>query len=178
MNFVETSLPGAFVVDIERMEDVRGFFARTFCEREFERHGIEPRFVQCNVSFNRIQGTVRGLHYQKAPHEEAKLVRCTTGAIWDVIVDIRRSSVTYAQWYAVELSAENRRALYIPPGFAHGFQTLTDGAEVYYQMSAPYESGAKAGISVIDPSLAIDWPLPISMLSTEDAQLPTLVLNQ
>ena len=174
MIFTETGLQGAFVVDVERREDERGFFARTFCADEFAAHGLAGRFVQCNVSFNQRRGTLRGLHFQRAPHEEAKLVRCTMGAIWDVIVDLRAGSPTRGCWFGVELSAQSRRALYVPDGFAHGFQTLTDDAEVFYQMSTAYRPGFDAGVHHADPTLAITWPLPVSALSERDAALPPL----
>ena len=138
MNFIETPLAGAFVIDLALIEDERGFFARSYCEREMAAHGIDARVAQCNVSFNRMAGTLRGMHVQIAPHEEAKLVRCTMGAIYDVIVDLRPESVSFKRWYAVELTAQNRRMLFIPTRVAHGFQTLEDNTEVFYQMSEFY----------------------------------------
>jgi dTDP-4-dehydrorhamnose 3,5-epimerase len=170
--FNETRLAGAFVIDLERKEDERGFFARTFCEREFFSHGLESRFVQCSVSFNARKGTLRGLHYQVPPHEEAKLVRCTNGAIYDVIVDLRPTSATYGQWIAVELSADNRRMLYVPKGFVHGFQTLCDGVELFYQMSEFFHPDSNLGIRWDDPKLAIRWPLPDPLISARDRALP------
>ena len=168
MKFAPTSLEGAFVVELERMEDERGFFARSFCQDEFRRHGLKPLIAQCNISWNRKRGTLRGLHYQAAPHEEAKVVRCTRGAIWDVVVDLREGSATRLRWYAAELNAENRRALYVPEGFAHGFQTLADDCEVLYQMSEFYHPELARGVRWDDPRLGIDWPLPDPILSARD----------
>jgi dTDP-4-dehydrorhamnose 3,5-epimerase len=156
--FTELKLKDAFQVDLEKLEDERGFFARTWCQREFETHGLNPRLVQCNLSFNKKRGTLRGMHYQAAPHEEAKLVRCTRGAIYDVIIDLRRDSGTYKQWVAVELSADSRRMVYVPEGFAHGFQTLVDETEVFYQMSEFYHSEETRGVLWNDPAFGIQWP--------------------
>lgn len=158
MRFEELRLPGAFVIEPERREDERGFFARTWCREEFAAHGIDCAWVQCNISFNRRRGTLRGMHFQAAPWEEAKLVRCTMGALCDVIVDLRPRSPRRRQWIALELTADNRRMLYIPPGFAHGFQTLTDDTEVFYQMSEVYHAEAKCGVRWNDPALGIVWP--------------------
>ena len=163
-----TPLEGAFAVEIEPIEDERGFFARSFCQEEFRAHGLYPVVAQCNVSFNRRRGTLRGLHYQDKPHEEAKLVRCTLGAVWDVIVDIREDSPTRHRWHAIELTAENRRALYVPRGFAHGFQTLLDDSEVLYQMSEFYHPDSARGLRWDDPALGITWPLPDPILSLRD----------
>jgi dTDP-4-dehydrorhamnose 3,5-epimerase len=156
--FTETKLKGAFVIEPERIEDERGFFARTFCEREFEARGLNARVAQCSISFNRKKGTLRGMHYQVAPHEEAKLVRCTRGAIYDVIIDLRADSPTFRQWVAVELTEDNRRMLYIPEGFAHGFQTLEDNTEVFYQISEFYHPESARGVRWDDPAFGIDWP--------------------
>jgi dTDP-4-dehydrorhamnose 3,5-epimerase len=169
MLFTELELAGAFIVDLEHREDPRGFFARTFCRDEFEAHGLVGDFVQCNTSFNARRGTLRGLHFQHAPHEEIKLVRCTSGVILDVIVDLRPESATYCRWKAVELSAANGRALYIPRGFAHGFQTLADRSEVYYQMAERYYPGSAAGVRWDDPAFGIDWPVTPPILSDKDA---------
>jgi dTDP-4-dehydrorhamnose 3,5-epimerase len=156
--FTETYLTGAFVIDPERIEDERGFFARTWCQREFDAHGLETRLVQCSVSFNKLAGTLRGMHYQAAPYEEAKLVRCTSGAIFDVIVDLRRDSSTVGRYYAVVLSSANRRILYVPRRFAHGFQTLEHDTEVAYQMSEFYQPSHARGVRWNDPAFAIPWP--------------------
>jgi len=170
--FGSTPLPGAAVVDLERREDERGFFARSFCQREFEAQGLETTVAQCNVSFNRRRGTLRGMHWQAAPHGEAKLVRVTRGALWDVIVDLRPESATYCRWFGVELSAENHRALYIPRGFAHGFQTLVDDVEVFYQMSTSYVPDAQRGVRWDDPAFGIEWPILPPFLSERDATYP------
>jgi dTDP-4-dehydrorhamnose 3,5-epimerase len=172
MRFLETKLPGAFVIELERHQDERGFFARSFCEREFGAHGLARSFVQCNVSYNRRRGTLRGMHYQATPHREAKLVRCTAGSIWDAIVDLRPSSPAHLSWTAVELSAENRRMLYVPEGFGHGFQTLSDDAEVCYQMSHLHVPEAGRGFRWNDPRFAIPWPLEVGAISQKDRELP------
>lgn len=174
MKFAPTPLAGAQVIELERMEDERGFFARSFCEEEFRRHGLDPAVAQCNVSWNRRRGTLRGLHFQAAPHEEAKVVRCTRGAMWDVIVDLRESSATRLEWFAAELTADNRRALYVPKGFAHGFQTLADDTEVLYQMSESYRADLGRGVRWNDPRLGIRWPLPDPILSARDQGYPLL----
>ena len=172
MIFTETAIAGAFVIDLERREDDRGFFARSFCEDEFRAHGLEPRVAQCNVSWNRVRGTLRGLHYQAAPHEETKIVRCTRGAIWDVVVDLRRDSNTYRQWTGVDLTDENRRALYIPHGLAHGFITRTDDAEVLYMMGSSYMEGAARGALWNDAAFAIEWPVEPVVISERDRSYP------
>lgn len=173
MRFIETSLKGAFIIDPEPIEDDRGFFARTFCSREFAEHGLETQFVQCSISYNRLKGTLRGLHYQAPPHEEVKLVRVTFGAIYDVIVDLRVGSPTYWRWAAVELTAANRRSLYVPMGLAHGFQTLEDGTEVVYQISTFYAPKAARGLRWDAPSLAIRWPeAEHRVISTRDQSFP------
>ncbi len=158
MIFKETKLAGAFIIEPELTEDERGFFARTWCKQEFEAHNLNPNLVQCNISFNLKRGTLRGMHYQIPPYEEAKVVRCTMGAIYDVIIDLRPGSRTFKQWIAVELSAENRVMLYIPEGFAHGFQTLRDNTEVFYQMSEFYHSESARGVRWNDPTFLIEWP--------------------
>jgi dTDP-4-dehydrorhamnose 3,5-epimerase len=169
VKFLPTRLTGACVIELERFEDERGFFARSFCRDEFAAHGLKAAFVQCNVSFNATRGTLRGLHYQASPHEEAKLVRCTRGAIFDVIVDLRKGSGTYLQWISVELTAENHRMLYVPEGFAHGFQTLEDGSEVFYHMSEMFRPEAARGARWNDPAFGITWPLPRPTMSARDA---------
>jgi dTDP-4-dehydrorhamnose 3,5-epimerase len=158
MQFTETELTGVFVIDLERREDERGFFARAWCEEEFASHGLDTRVSQCNVSFNERRGTVRGLHYQAPPHAEVKVVRCTRGGIYDVIVDLRPESETFRRWVGVELTAENRRMVYVPEGFAHGYQTLEDRTETYYQVSVPYAPDAERGVRWDDPAFGIDWP--------------------
>jgi dTDP-4-dehydrorhamnose 3,5-epimerase len=170
--FAPTALSGAVVVELERREDERGFFARSFCRREFEAQGLDPCVAQCNVSFNRRRATLRGLHWQAAPHGEVKLVRVTRGALWDVIVDLRAGSPTFTRWFGVELTADNRRALYIPTGFAHGFQTLVDDVEVFYQMSAFYVPDAQRGARWDDPAFGIEWPLRPPFLCDRDASYP------
>jgi len=168
MIFRETRLKGAFIIEPERLEDERGFFARTFCIEEFRKGGIEFRVVQCNISFNKKKGTLRGMHYQIAPYEEAKLVRCTMGAIYDVIIDLRPESPTFKQWIAVELTAENRLMLYVPKGFAHGFQTLENNTEVFYQMSESYHPECARGVRWEDPMFGIEWPILPPILSWRD----------
>jgi dTDP-4-dehydrorhamnose 3,5-epimerase len=170
--FTETGLSGAVIVDVEPHADERGFFARSWCIREFAERGLNPSVVQCNVSGNTAKGTLRGMHYQVAPHAEVKLVRCTKGAIYDVIIDLRPSSPTFLQHAGVELTADNHRALYIPEGFAHGFMTLHDDSEVFYQMSAFYEPTAARGVRWNDPIFGISWPLPVSVISERDREYP------
>jgi dTDP-4-dehydrorhamnose 3,5-epimerase len=169
MRFTETKLKGAFIIDLDIKEDNRGFFARTFCAKEFEQHGLKPVVAQCNLSFNHKAGTLRGMHFQTPPACETKLVRCTRGVIYDVIIDLRPDSPTYLQHIGVELSADNRRALYVPELFAHGYQTLTDDAEVVYQVTEFYTPGCEGGIRYSDPAVGIEWPLPVSVISDKDA---------
>jgi dTDP-4-dehydrorhamnose 3,5-epimerase len=170
MKFFATRLPGAYVIEPERIEDERGFFARSFCIEEFSQKGLNLHLVQCNVSFNKKKGTLRGMHYQKDPHGEVKLVRCTLGSIYDVIVDLRMDSPTYKQWAAIELSSQNRKMLYIPEGFAHGFQTLEEGSEVFYQMSTFYAPAAAMGVRWNDPAFNIQWPEDVRTISLKDQQ--------
>lgn len=173
MIFNETKLKGAYIIEVEPFEDERGSFARTFCREEFETHGLNSFVAQCNISHNRKKGTLRGMHYQIAPHAEAKLVTCVAGSIYDVIIDLRPDSITYCHWLAVELSARGRRSLiYIPEGFAHGFQTLQDDTEVFYQMSHSYVSKAARGVRWDDPAFAIDWPDGPRTLSDRDNNYP------
>ncbi len=174
MKFIETELKGAYIIEPEHLEDERGFFARTFCEQEFAAHGLEIRFVQCSVSFNRRKGTLRGLHYQAAPHAEVKLVRCTAGAAFDVVVDIRPGSPTYKRWLGVELSSGNHKMLYIPEGFAHGFQSLEDRTELFYQISKAHAPEAARGIRWDDPAIGISWPMKPLVVSARDQGFPVL----
>jgi dTDP-4-dehydrorhamnose 3,5-epimerase len=156
--FTETQLKGAFIVDPERFEDARGFLARSFSAKEFESRGLNPRIAECNISFSKKRYTVRGMHFQHPPFAQAKLVRCSKGAIYDAIIDLRPESPTFKQWIGEELTAENRRILYVPEGFAHGFQTLADDTEVFYQMTNFYNPGSEGGVRWNDPVFAIDWP--------------------
>ncbi|HUA51672.1 MAG TPA: dTDP-4-dehydrorhamnose 3,5-epimerase [Candidatus Sulfotelmatobacter sp.] len=169
MRFAATPLTGAFVIDIEPRRDERGLFARTFCRNEFRAAGLPGEFVQASVSYNIRRGTLRGMHFQAAPREEPKLVRCTHGAIHDVIVDLRRDSPTHCRWFAVELTQDNRRALYVPPGFAHGFQSLVDDTEILYQMAEPYAAELARGVRWNDPAFAIAWPIADPFMSERDA---------
>jgi len=170
--FIETALKGAFIIEPEKLEDERGFFARTWCQQEFATHRLNPRLVQCNISFNRRKGTLRGMHYQAKLHEEAKLVRCTRGAVYDVIIDLRLDSPTFKQWVAVELTADNRRMLYVPEGFAHGFQTLEDCTDIFYQMSEFYAPAYARGVRWNDPAFGIQWPLAERIISERDQSYP------
>ncbi len=169
MHFHETPLSGAYIIKPERFADERGFFARTWCHDEFAEHGLSTDLVQCNISYNHKAGTLRGMHYQAAPHEEVKLVRCTRGAIYDVIIDLRPDAQTYKQHTGVELTADNRTMLYIPKGFAHGFLTLTDDTEVFYQMSAFFAPEAARGVRWNDPAFGISWPGPVHIIKPRDA---------
>jgi len=173
--FTETKLAGAFVIEPERRTDQRGFFARTFCQQEFGAHGLNAQVAQCNVSFNKRKGTLRGMHYQAAPFAEAKLVRCTSGSLYDVIIDLRPSSATFKQYFAVELSAENRRMLYIPEDFAHGFQTLQDDTEVFYQMAQRYSAEHARGVRWNDPAFGIAWPEGERIIIERDQNYPDFV---
>jgi dTDP-4-dehydrorhamnose 3,5-epimerase len=175
MIFAKTKLPGAFVIDLARHEDDRGFFARSWCRQEFEEQGLNPRLVQCNVSYNKRRGTLRGMHYQAQPYEEAKVVRCTRGAVYDVIIDLRADSATYLRWEGVELSAENRRMIYVPEGCAHGFQTLEDGVEIFYQMTEAYHPEYARGVRWNDPAFQIRWPDDAPIISERDSSYPDFV---
>lgn len=168
MRFIPTPLQGAYVIEPETIVDERGFFARTWCEHEFADHGLNPNLVQCNISYNKVRGTLRGMHYQRAPHVEAKLVRCTQGGIYDVVVDLRSDSKSFAQWFGVELTAENRIALYVPEGMAHGFLTLHDGTEVLYQMSDFFHAASAAGVRWDDSAFGIHWPGQVKVISERD----------
>lgn len=168
MIITETKLQGAYLIELELLKDERGFFARTWSAEEFSEHGLNPKIAQCNTSMNKQKGTLRGMHYQIAPHEEAKLVRCTAGAIYDVIVDLRPDSPTRSQWFGVELTSQNRQMVYVPPGFAHGFQTLVDETEVFYQVSEYYHQESARGVRWDDPAFGIEWPLEVSVISERD----------
>jgi dTDP-4-dehydrorhamnose 3,5-epimerase len=172
MIFTETRLFGLYIIDLVRLEDERGYFARSWCQREFGEHSLNSRLVQCNISFNKKRGTLRGMHYQRAPYEEAKLVRCTKGALYDVVIDLRPISQTFKSWFAVELTSENHRALYVPEGFAHGFQTLTDNTEVFYQMSEFYHPESAKGIRWNDSEFGIEWPIEALVISEKDNSYP------
>lgn len=177
MKFTDLPLSGAYLIDIEPRGDERGLFARVFCTEEFGRHGLATRWAQCNTSFSARCGTVRGMHFQRPPHAEVKLVRCTAGAIFDAIVDMRAGSPTYGQWTGVNLDAENRRMLYVPEGFAHGFQTLVDGTEIHYMVSAPYSPQAEGGLRHDDPAIGIRWPFPVTVVSERDLDHPDFALQ-
>ena len=172
MIFTETPLAGAFVIELEPREDERGFFARAFCKNELAEHGLPNEIVQANLSFNHRRGTLRGMHMQTPPHGEDKMVRCIAGAIWDAIVDLRPGSPTYLKWFGVELSAANRLMLYVPKGFAHGYQSLTDGSEVLYMVTQFYTPGAERGLRWNDPAFGIPWPVGDPILSPKDAAAP------
>jgi dTDP-4-dehydrorhamnose 3,5-epimerase len=172
MIFKETSIPGAYIIDLERLEDERGFFARSWCQREFIERGLDPCVVQCNISYNRSRGTLRGMHLQLPPFAEAKLVRCIRGAIYDVILDLRLGSPTYLQWFGIELSDENYTSLFIPQGLAHGFITLYDEAEIFYQMSEFYSPECAVGVRWNDPCFNIRWPAPVRVISAKDQAYP------
>jgi dTDP-4-dehydrorhamnose 3,5-epimerase len=185
MIFTKTELEGSYLLELKKFEDERGFFARSWCQKEFETHGLAPCVVQANVSYNRKKGTLRGLHYQAAPYSETKLVRCTRGALYDVIVDLRPTSPTYKQWIGVELTADNYKMLYVPQGFAHGFITLTDDTEATYQVSEFYTPGAERGLRYNDPAFAIEWPESVVVISEKDnswenfsGETENAVLNQ
>jgi len=172
MRFGAAGLPGVYLLDLERHEDERGFFARTFCEREFEAQGLASRYPQCNLSFNRRRGTLRGLHYQAAPHREAKVVRCSRGAVHDVVVDLRKGSPSRGRWMGIDLDAESRQAIYVPAGFAHGFLTLQDETEVLYHMGEFYVPEAARGVRWDDPAFGIRWPFAPMVVSARDRGYP------
>jgi dTDP-4-dehydrorhamnose 3,5-epimerase len=174
MVFTESKLQGVFIVAPERREDSRGFFARTFCRQEFEAAGLNSNIVQCSVSFNREKGTLRGLHYQDSPHAEVKLVRCTRGVVYDVVVDLRPQSPTFREWIGVGLDLENRLSVYIPKGCAHGFLTLEDSSEVTYQMSEFYHQESARGVRWNDPAFQIDWPGEVNVISERDSSYPDI----
>lgn len=172
MRFVGSAISGVLLIEIEPQPDERGFFARSWCSEEFARHGLNPALAQCSISFNLRRGTLRGMHWQAAPHPETKLVRCTAGAIYDVVLDLRPDSGTLGRWQAFELSAANRHMVYVPEGVAHGFQTLADGSEVFYQISESYHPECARGVRWDDPAFGIAWPLPVSALSEKDRSYP------
>jgi dTDP-4-dehydrorhamnose 3,5-epimerase len=172
MQFLPSRIPGAFVIDISPIRDERGFFATTWLPEEFRKHGIEPLLAQCNLAFNHKRGTLRGMHFQRSPHAQAKIVRATRGALLDVIVDLRHDSPTYRQWDAVELTADNHRMLYMPEGVAHGYLTLTDDVEAYYHASAPWAPQAESGVRWNDPAFGIRWPFEPVVISEKDANWP------
>lgn len=174
MKFTESPLAGAYVVELEHIEDDRGYFARGFCAQEFTSIGLKPEVMQANISFNHRKGTLRGLHFQSAPAAEAKFIRCTQGGIYDVIVDTRRDSPTFMQHFGIELTADNNKALYIPELFAHGYQTLTDNTQVFYQVSEFYTPSKEGGYRYDDPQLGIHWPVAITTISEKDATWPYL----
>lgn len=175
MLFTETELSGAYIIDLERRTDQRGFFARAFCAQEFARHGLPTNFVQMNISFSSAKGTVRGLHYQAGPAAESKVVRCTRGAVFDVIVDLRPHSSMYLRHVGVQLTAENRRALYVPKMFAHAYQALADDVEVLYQVDSVYAPESERGLRYDDPALGIEWPEPVTVVSEKDRAWPLIV---
>jgi dTDP-4-dehydrorhamnose 3,5-epimerase len=172
MIFHETKLKGAFLIELTKIEDNRGFFARGWCREEFTKHGLNPNLVQLNIGFSHRKGTLRGMHYQEVPHEEAKLIRCTRGAIYDVVVDLRQGSATCGQWFGAALSAQNSKMLYAPEGFAHGYQCMEDDTEMHYMTTAMYAAGSARGVRYDDPSFGIRWPLPVSVISERDQTWP------
>lgn len=172
MKFSETPLKGAFVIDLEKREDARGFFARAWCQKEFEEHGIYRLPVQANMSYNKKAGTIRGMHYQVAPHQESKLIRCVNGSIYDVIIDLRKNSPTYKKWFGIELNADNRTMLFVPEDFAHGFVALEDDSEVMYLVSSLYNFESERIIRYNDPHFNIKWPIEVSVVSEKDITTP------
>jgi dTDP-4-dehydrorhamnose 3,5-epimerase len=176
MLFTETAVKGAYIIELEPITDDRGFFARSWCVKEFEKHHLNPTVVQINVGFSHKQGTLRGIHYQVAPYEEVKLVRCTMGAIYDIAVDLRPDSLSYKQWVGVELTAENRKMLYVPEGCGHGYQTLADNTEIQYQTSQFYDRESSRGARFDDPVFGIKWPLPVQVISDADKNWPDYTL--
>ena len=174
MKFLRTTLAGLWLIELELREDERGFLARTYCETEFHAHGLNTCWPQCNLTLTRQRGMIRGMHFQAEPKPEIKLIRCSAGAIFDVLVDVRRESPTFGRWEGFELTAANRRTLYVPGGFAHGFQCLTDNCEVFYQMSEFYDAALFRGIRWNDPAVNIKWPIAEAVLSERDRNLPLL----
>jgi dTDP-4-dehydrorhamnose 3,5-epimerase len=178
VTFTETEIPGTFIVGLQRMEDERGSFARSWCRREFREHGLDDTLVQCNISFNKRKGTLRGMHYQADPHSEAKLMRCTRGALFDVVLDLRPSSPTFLRWYGCELTPDNGRMFFIPKGCAHGFLTLADETEIFYQMTEYYYPESARGVRWNDPLFRIEWPAPVTMISPRDSDYPDARVEQ
>lgn len=176
MIFTETSIKGAYIIDVKKIEDERGFFGRAFCQHEMKAHGLNETVAQTNLSHNKTKGTLRGLHYQAAPHEESKLVRCTRGRLFDVLVDLREGSETYCQWFGTELSADSFRMLYVPEGCAHGFLTLEDNTDIMYQVSSFYAPGAEKGLLWNDPAFGIEWPMEPVVISDKDRNQPAFNL--
>ena len=176
MIFTETTLTGAYIIDIKQIEDNRGFFARAWCQNEFKAYNLNTNLLQMNVAFSHKRGTIRGMHHQEPPWQEAKLVRCTIGAIYDVIIDMRPDSPTHNQWIGVELTARNRRMLYVPEGFAHGYQTLEDATEVYYLTTQFYAPEFANGVRFDDPAFGIVWPLPVAVISHQDRNWPSYLM--
>jgi dTDP-4-dehydrorhamnose 3,5-epimerase len=172
VRFIETAFEGVYLIELERRADERGFFARSWCQWEFEAYGLNPRLVQCNISFNKKKGTLRGMHYQAAPYAEAKLMRCTMGAVYDVIIDLRPESSTFMQHFGITLTPQEHNMIYAPEGFAHGFLTLMDGSEVFYQMSEYYAPDSARGFRWNDPAFGIDWPIAVTVISERDAYYP------
>jgi len=178
MIFTETTLDGAYIIDVERLEDERGFFARSWCQREFEARGLNPRIAQCDISFSAQEGTLRGMHYQVKPFAEAKLIRCTRGSVYDVIVDIRPDSSSFGEHFSLVLTSEDHRMLFVPEGFAHGFLTLSDNTEVFYQMSEFYAPECGRGFRWNDPAFGIEWPSDVRIVSERDRSYPDFVLPE
>ncbi len=178
MFFTETKLKGAFIVDLKRLEDERGFFARAFCQKEFTEHGLKPIIAQANIAFSKKKGTLRGMHFQFPPAAETKLVRCTRGAVWDIIVDLRPESPTYLDHVAVQLTADNHRAIYVPERFAHGYQVLEENTETSYQVGEFYTPTADGGLRYNDPKLSLEWPIPVTELSSKDNNWKFLSENE
>ena len=177
MKFIETGLKGAYIIEVEKLRDDRGFFGRLWCESEIKEIGLNPNLVQSNVSFNLKKGTLRGMHFQKKPFQETKLVRCTRGSVYDVIIDIRPDSPTFKKWIGVKLSSDNYKMIYVPEGFAHGFLTLEDNSEVYYLVTEEYHKNAEGGIKWNDPEINIKWPLEVSEISERDKEHPDFELK-
>jgi dTDP-4-dehydrorhamnose 3,5-epimerase len=176
MVFTETKLKGAYLIELERKTDERGFFARAWCQKEFQAHNLVSHFMQCNVSSNKIKSTLRGMHRQAAPHEESKLIRCTRGAIYDVMLDLRRDSPTFGKWQGFELTEENHKSLFVPGGFAVGYQTLKNDSEVVYFASEFYTPGAEEGVRYNDPAFGIEWPVQVNVISEKDRSWPDYTL--